>query len=137
VSKSFKDLVVWQRAIDLTEQVYRFTGTFPKSEIYGLTSQMRRAAISVASNIAEGSGRGSKRDFRHFLVTARGSICEVQTQLVLAGKLGLARNEKISEIESIANEVGRMLNGLIQSMRKDAGVPGQERNQKEQAATRN
>ena len=92
------------------------TESFPSTEIYGLSSQIRRASVSVAGNIAEGAGRGSKRDFRHFLMNARGSICEVQTQLVLAGKLQFARSEKLAEIEPIANEVGRMLNGLIQSM---------------------
>jgi four helix bundle protein len=122
MGKSFRDLIVWQRAIDLTTEIYRLTESFPKSEIYGLTSQIRRAAVSVASNIAEGAGRGSKRDFRHFLMTARGSICEVQTQLILAGKLEFARREKIAEIESTANEVGRMLNRLIQSMADDASL---------------
>jgi four helix bundle protein len=122
MGRSFQDLIVWQRAIVLTTEIYRLTESFPKSEIYGLTSQIRRAAVSVASNIAEGAGRGSKRDFRHFLMTARGSICEVQTQLILAGKLGFARSEKIAEIESIANEAGRMLNRLIQSMADDISL---------------
>jgi four helix bundle protein len=122
MGRSFQDLIVWQRAIVLTTEIYRLTESFPKSEIYGLTSQIRRAAVSVASNIAEGAGRGSKRDFRHFLMTARGSICEVQTQLILAGKLGFARSEKIAEIESTANEVGRMLNRLIQSMADDVSL---------------
>ena len=135
MGRSFQDLIVWQRAIDLTTEIYRFTEDFPKSEIYGLTSQIRRAAISVASNIAEGSGRGSKRDFRHFLMNARGSICEVQTQLVVAGKLEFGSREKIAEIESMANEVGRMLNGLIQSMTEKEGSSGEKENQ--QPATSN
>lgn len=140
MGRSFQDLIVWQRAIDLTTEIYRLTESFPKGEIYGLTSQVRRASVSVASNIAEGARRGSKRDFRHFLMNARGSICEVQTQLILAGKLGFARSEKIAEIESTANEVGRMLNRLIQSMTNDAGSSDKSskpetRNQ--QPATRN
>jgi four helix bundle protein len=116
MGQSFRDLIVWQRAIDLTTEIYRMTESFPRTEIYGLTSQVRRAAVSVASNIAEGAGRSSKREFRQFLVTARGSICEVQTQLIIADKLGFADKGKLSGIESAASEVARMLNGLLRSV---------------------
>lgn len=116
MGKSFRDLIVWQRAIDLTTEIYRVTESFPRTEIYGLTSQVRRAAVSVASDIAEGAGRAGKREFRQFLNTARGSICEVQTQLIIAGNLGFADKDKLSGVESTATEVARMLNGLIQSV---------------------
>jgi four helix bundle protein len=126
MAKSFQDLIVWRRAIDLTTEIYRLTETFPRTEAFGLTSQLRRAAVSVASNIAEGSGRGSKREFRQFLNTARGSICEVQTQLIIAGNLAFAKREKLQGVESAANEVGRMLNGLLQSLARDMSESGQK-----------
>lgn len=81
--KSYRDLLVWQRSIQLSVAVYRLTGEFPREELYGLTSQLRRAAVSVASNIAEGYGRGSKGEYTNFLGIARGSVLEVQTQLVM------------------------------------------------------
>jgi four helix bundle protein len=79
VAKSFRDLKVWNLAIDLTTLIYALSADFPKSEIYGLSSQMRRAAVSIASNIAEGSARGTKKDFKQFVMIARGSTCELQT----------------------------------------------------------
>jgi four helix bundle protein len=133
MGSSYRDLIVWQRAIDLTTEIYRLTESFPKTEIYGLTSQIRRAAVSVPSNIAEGAGRGSKREFRQFLNVARGSICEVQTQLIIAGNLAFALPDKLSDVELIANEVGRMLNRLRQSMTDES--PPSESNQR--PATRN
>lgn len=129
MGRSFRDLVVWQRAIELTTEIYRVTESFPNAEMYGLTSQLRRAAVSVASNIAEGAGRGSKGEFRQFLNTARGSLCEVQTQLIIAGSLGFAGSEKLLHAESTANEVGRMLNGLIQSLSGKAGRTANTSNQ--------
>jgi len=135
VGQSYRDLVVWQRAIELTTEIYRLTETFPGTEVYGLTSQLRRAAVSVASNIAEGSGRGSKREFRQFLNTARGSICELQTQLVIAGNLAFAKNERLLAAESIANEVGRMLNGLLRSVSGE--IDGSRTTNNQEPATRN
>ena len=88
VSESFRDLVAWQRAMTLVTQVYRATDTFPRREIYGLTNQVRRSAVSVASNIAEGKGRLSKREYVQFLSRARGSLCELETQLEIAVNLG-------------------------------------------------
>jgi four helix bundle protein len=108
--------MVWQRSIEMTTLTYKVTGEFPKSEIYGLTSQMRRAAVSVASNIAEGAGRGSKAEFRQFLNMARGSNCELQTQLVIASNLGMATRDRIESVKSLSHEVGRMLNGLLASL---------------------
>ena len=129
MGSAFRDLLVWQRAIDLTTEIYRLTEEFPKSELYGLSSQVRRAAVSVPSNIAEGSGRGTKREFRQFLLMARGSLCEVHTQLIIAGNLGFAERGRLQCTESIANEVGRMLNRLLQSMSVDTQQTGKTSNQ--------
>ena len=112
MAKSFRDLKVWNRAIDRSTLVYALTAEFPKAEIYGLSSQMRRAAVSVASNIAEGSARGTKKDFKQFVMIARGSNCELQTQLVIAGRLRFIEPEKINAAETLSHEVGQMLSGL-------------------------
>jgi len=120
MGKSFRDLIVWQRSIDLTTEIYMLTAAFPREELYGLTSQLRRAAVSVASNIAEGSGRAGRREFRQFLNTARGSICEVQTQLVIAGNLDFADKARLQAAESAASEVARMLNGLLDSLARES-----------------
>ncbi len=112
MAKSFRDLRVWNKAIDLTAVIYNLTTDFPKAEVYGLTSQMRRAAVSIASNIAEGSARGTKKDFRQFVMIARGSNCELQTQLVIAARLGFASPRKIDDAEVLSHEVGQMLSGL-------------------------
>jgi four helix bundle protein len=87
MSSSYRDLRVWQKSMDLAEHVYRLTENFPRAEIYGLTSQLRRAAVSIPSNIAEGQGRTSKGEFRLFLGNARGSLLEVETQLMLANRM--------------------------------------------------
>ncbi len=126
MGKSFLDLIVWQRAVDMTVSVYELTDSFPRKEIYGLTSQLRRAAVSVASNIAEGAGRGSKKEFRQFLNVARGSNCEVQTQLMIASRLNLTAHQDLEMAESLSHEVGRMLNGLLQSLLPDGERPGTE-----------
>jgi four helix bundle protein len=112
MAKSFRELKVWNRAIELTTLVYATTAKFPKAEIYGLSSQMRRAAVSIASNIAEGSARGTRKDFKQFVMIARGSNCELQTQLVIASRLAFCRTEKIKEAEEISHEIGQMLSGL-------------------------
>lgn len=114
--KSYRDLLVWQRSIQLSVAVYRLTSGFPREETYGLTSQLRRAAISVASNIAEGYGRGSKGEYRNFLGVVRGSALEVQTQLVIAEKLGFAEEDKISEAALLAEEAGKMLWTMLANM---------------------
>ena len=112
----YKDLLVWQKAMDFAESVYRMTQSFPRDEVYGLTSQIRRSAVSIPSNIAEGSSRGGKKEFIQFLTIARGSASEVETQLMLAKRIGLAceNQELIPEITSIR----QMLNALIRSMRE-------------------
>jgi four helix bundle protein len=94
MAKSFRELKVWNRAIELTTLVYALTAEFPKAEVYGLSSQMRRAAVSIASNIAEGSARGTRKDFKQFVAIARGSNSELQTQLVIAGRLGFIDVER-------------------------------------------
>ena len=98
--------------MDLTILIYELTSAFPKHEIYGLSSQMRRAAVSIASNLAEGSARGSQKDFGQFVTMSRGSNCELQTQLMIATRLRYATPESIAPAESLCNEVARMLNGL-------------------------
>ncbi|HEY1807615.1 MAG TPA: four helix bundle protein [Acidobacteriaceae bacterium] len=121
MGKSFYDLTVWQRSIEMATLIYQMTDAFPKTEIYGLTSQMRRAAVSVSSNIAEGAGRGSKAEFRQFLIMARGSNCELQTQLVIASNLGMGAKDRIEAAKSLSHEVGRTLNGLMASISPAGG----------------
>ena len=113
VGNSFRDLVVWQRAVQLSLAIYNFTASFPDSERFGLTNQLRRASISVASNIAEGYGRTTKGEYFLFLGHARGSIFEVQTQLVIAEGLGFGKEETRRVVEGLANEVGRMLVAMM------------------------
>src|SRR5512136_1860465 len=99
--KSYTDLMAWQKAVDLVEEVYRVTGHFPKEELYGLTSQMRRAAVSIPSNIAEGQGRNSRGEFCQFLGHAKGSLFELETQVVIAARLGyLSQQEESRLLES-------------------------------------
>ena len=115
--QSFRDLLVWQRAMQLTVAVYRLTREFPMEEQYGLTSQLRRSAVSIPSNIAEGQGRLSSGEFRQFLGVARGSTCEVQTQLELSRALNLGSSKLIEEAEDLSDEVRKMLFGLLESMK--------------------
>ena len=114
--KSYQELLVWQRALDLTIAVYRCSKAFPREEVYGLTSQIRRAAVSVPSNIAEGYGRGTRRDYRHFLAIARGSNFELQTQLAIARRLGYGDEPEITAAESISAEVGKMLSAMLRRL---------------------
>jgi four helix bundle protein len=111
--KSYRDLKVWQRAIEMTLAIYRITAGFPKEELFGLTSQLRRAGVSVASNIAEGYGRGSKGEYKQFLAMARGSNLEVQTQLFIATELGYGNPAHSKAADDLSNEVSRMLNSLL------------------------
>jgi four helix bundle protein len=116
MGQSFRDLVVWQRAMQLTVAVYRLTQDFPREEQFGLTSQIRRSVVSIPSNIAEGQGRLSKGEFRQFLGFARGSNCEVQTQLEIARALKLGNSALIDEAEALSNEVRKMLFGMLDSL---------------------
>src|SRR5271170_4698035 len=106
LAQPFQDLTVWQRAMEMTVSIYKATQTFPSAEIYGLTSQLRRAAVSVASNIAEGRGRPSQGEFRQFLGMAQGSNYEVQTQLLVAKELGLGNPERLQDAQHLNAEVG-------------------------------
>lgn len=110
------DLVVWQRAIELTVSIYQLTQQFPKQEIYGLTSQMRRASVSVASNIAEGRGRLSPIEFRQFLGLAQGSLFELRTQLTVAKRLGFADSSALRTANSLSEETSKMLVSLINKL---------------------
>ena len=113
---SYRDLIAWQKAMDLVEEIYRATRGFPKDEIYGLTSQLRRAVVSVPSNIAEGQGRLTPGEFRQFLGHARGSLLETETQVLLAGRLHYIPPDETSRLLKLSEEVGRILNGLIGSI---------------------
>jgi four helix bundle protein len=106
-------LLVWQKAMDLARAVYRETELLPKAELYGLQSQMRRAAVSIPSNIAEGHGRLDDGHFRQFLATSRGSLFELQTQLELAGDLRLLNEQAVRETMRSCEEVARLINGLL------------------------
>lgn len=119
IVRSVRDLIVWQRGIDLVESVYLTSARWPNSELYGLTNQARRAAISIPANIAEGQGRASERDFARFVSIARGSLRELETHLVIALRLRFLEQSEYEQIMSIINEVGRLLQGL--SRRLTAG----------------
>ncbi len=112
----FKDLIAWQKAMDLVEQIYRLTGAFPTGENYGLSNQLRRAAVSVASNIAEGQARSSKKGFRHFLRTARGPLAEIENQVLIAQRLGYINRNICDRCIGQIKELGRILAGLISSL---------------------
>jgi four helix bundle protein len=116
VGRAFRDLLVWQRAIQLTVVIYRMTQGFPREEVYGLSSQIRRAAVSVPSNIAEGQGRLTVGEFKHFLGIARGSNHELQTQLEIARLLEFGDSVLIGEAESLSQEVGKMIYALLESL---------------------
>ena len=113
--RDFNDLIVWQKSMELAQKVYVVTQTFPKLEVFGLVAQLRRSAVSVPSNIAEGNGRRTTRDYVSFLYIARGSLAELRTQLTLARKLG--NLPESAEITTVADEIGRILNGLIASLK--------------------
>jgi len=110
--KGHRDLEVWQKSMQFVTALYHETEVFPRHELYGLTNQLRRAAVSVPSNIAEGCGRNSKKEFHQFLSLARGSLLEVETQVEIARNLGYLPDERFRELLAKSNEIGRMLNGL-------------------------
>ncbi len=114
-AKSFRELIVWQRGIELATAIYRLTHDFPREEVYGLTAQLRRSAVSVPSNIAEGQGRLSTGEFRQFLGIARGSNCELQTQLEIARALGFGNVARIDEAESLSHEVSKMISAILEA----------------------
>ena len=119
MNKSYRDLLAWQKAMDLVTAVYKVTASFPKEELYGLTSQLRRASVSVPSNIAEGQGRHGRAEFRHFLRQASGSLMELETQIMIAERLCYVGPESASQILHSSAEVGKILNGLIASLERE------------------
>jgi four helix bundle protein len=121
MSSSFRDLRVWQDAFRLSVETYRVTAEFPKHEFYGLSQQMRRAAVSVPSNIAEGKGRRTNREFTQFLFNARGSLLELQTQVMIAQELQYVSESESRKLLDEATRVGRSLAGLINSIRCQNG----------------
>jgi len=114
--KTYQELFVWQRAMDLVEEVYKTSRGFPREEIYGITSQVRRAAVSIPSNIAEGQGRRTTADFLRHLSIAYGSLLELETQILIATRLRYMTKEKCNLVMNLAGEVGRLLNGLMSSL---------------------
>ena len=114
--KSHRDLIVWQKAMDLVESVYSASSSFPKSETYGLTAQIRRAAVSIPANIAEGQGRRLPKEFLYFLANARGSLLELDTHLELALRLGYLQADTYARLLSQLQEVGKILNGLMRAV---------------------
>jgi four helix bundle protein len=117
VAQDFHNLVVWQKAVDLTVSIYQLTRSFPKDELYGISAQMRRASVSVASNIAEGRGRLNPAEFRQFLGIAQGSIFELKTQLLVARKLEMASADAFVQPDSLAEEVSKMLGAFLEKLR--------------------
>jgi four helix bundle protein len=116
MAASFKDLRVWQESMKFAVEVYRVTAQFPRHELYGLSQQLRRAVVSIPSNIAEGKGHRSDREFGHFLFHARGSLLEVQTQVMIAQELQYLESEGAKRLLASADAIGRSLNSLINSL---------------------
>jgi four helix bundle protein len=115
---SYRDLLIWQKGVKLAVLTYQLSKTFPREEIYGLTSQMRRCAVSIPSNIAEGAGRLKTPEYKHFLGIARGSSFELQTQLIIAKELSFGDVEQIALADSLCNEVGKMIFGAIRALKE-------------------
>ena len=115
-SSSFRDLRVWKEAMDLATHTYEVTGEFPKHELYGLAQQMRRAAVSIPGNKAEGKGRRTDRELRQFLFNARGSLMELETHIIASQRLGFVNEADVKESLEVAAHVGRMLAGLMRRL---------------------
>jgi|ERR1700738_760566 len=122
MASSFKDLVVWQRSLELCAEVYKLTAHFPSEERFGLTNQLRRASVSIASNIAEGYGRSTRGEYVQFLGHARGSVSEVQTQLQISAILRFGSEELRESAERLSEEVSKMLIAMMTKLRSRAGV---------------
>jgi len=118
---SYRDLIVWQRALELCTAVYKATAGFPGEEKFGLVSQMRRAAVSIPSNIAEGHGRLTTSEYRNFLGIARGSLKELETQILIAHRLGYLSESATDACRALAGEVSRMLSTLIAALQRRSG----------------
>jgi four helix bundle protein len=124
--QSFTDLEVWQMAMTLAEDCYRLTARFPNSELYGLTSQIRRASVSIPSNIAEGHGRETTRSFIHFSRVAQGSLKELQTQLMLAERVGITTSAATLSTLEKCDRIGKMLRSMIRSLERKLDAPPPE-----------
>ena len=132
--KNYKELEVWRKAKDFAVEMYRVTESFPRTEQFGLTSQIRRAGTSIAANIAEGWGRGSTGEYIHFLLIARGSSMELETHLIIAAEVGYLSKEQLDECQKHIQGIGQMLNRLIQAL-KGRGTPRVERTAKPESRT--
>jgi len=121
--KNYKELKVWQKTYSLCLDIYRFSREFPKEEKFGLTSQARRAAVSIPSNIAEGYGRKSTADYVRMLYIAYGSLCELETQIMLAGDLGYFKDRRFAHLSENLREVERVLKALIRSLKNNPSAP--------------
>jgi len=117
MGQSYRELIAWQKAMKFVAAIYLATQQFPTAELYGLTSQLRRAAVSVPSNIAEGQARYSQKEFHHFLSQARGSLVEIETQLLISRELRYLPAAKTDELLAQADELGKVLNGLVASIK--------------------
>jgi four helix bundle protein len=120
MGRSYRELIAWQKAMKFVTEIYLATQHFPSAELYGLRSQLRRAAVSVPSNIAEGQARFSQKEFHHFLSQARGSLVEIETQLLIARELKYLPQAKADDLLVAADELGRVLNGLLASIKSRA-----------------
>ncbi len=117
---NYNELKVWNKSVDLAIGVYRATAEFPKDEIFGLRMQMRRAAVSVPCNLAEGAGRSTSKDYRHFVLQARGSLLELETQIVISERLEFIDAQTATALKNATAEIGKMLNGLLRYLTPDA-----------------
>ncbi len=120
--RSFEDLIVWQKSVDMCQTIYEVSAQFPSDERFGLVSQIRRSAVSIPSNIAEGYGRGTPAEYSRFLRVARGSLYEVETQLIIAARLGFIPADRFKEIRELTKECGRILAGLLRSIENADGA---------------
>ena len=116
MAQTFKELVTWQEAMKLVEMIYQHTRNFPKEEIYGLTSQIRRAAVSIPANIAEGNGRNSRKEYLRFLSIAKGSLAELETHLLIAERLNFLPKEALEQLNPQLESTGRLLTALRKSL---------------------
>ncbi len=116
--ESYKNLIVWQKSMELVVEIYKTTDYFPREEVYGLTSQIRRSAVSIPSNIAEGSRRGTRKDFRNFLLNSYGSGAELETQIEISKKIYNNKNFQYNKIDSLLNEIMRMLNKMTNELKE-------------------
>ncbi|HAX91351.1 MAG TPA: four helix bundle protein [Rhodospirillaceae bacterium] len=117
--QSYKDLEVWKKSVSLVTEIYAVTKGFPREEIYGLTSQIRRSAVSIPSNIAEGRAKRSTKDYIRFVNISYGSMAELETQLIIGNNLGYLNQDRLGELLEKLSEIGRMLNGLITGLEKN------------------